>query len=266
MWLVDPRGDPGKVKSVKRAAILLYRAAMTAFNRVRIAAGADGSGAVAYWVAKDEDTELKDAQVDGYDSRHEELRPILEEMKQDLRCHVAPLLVPGAAILDFGCGTGRYYELFYGAPGVRVVGVDVSAPVLDNFARRKFPNGEFHAADLTEDDSFVRDNEGRFDAIYSVSVIQYVRFSRVVGLAKSFARLLRPSGLLYLSFPHPDSRWDEISDLGYIRYRPEVLEGYMDRAGFEVTGSYSVHHRRRVSGIDRSGLPNYGYTLVARKR
>lgn len=250
---------------MKRLLIAIRDALLTPVNRVRIALGLDGSSAVSYWKRKGERHELTDAQVDGYDARHEELRPILEEMSADLAAHVMPELKPGKAVLDFGCGTGRHYAAFYGLPGVRAVGIDVSGPILDRFTRPKFPEGEFHAIDLTQDDSFVSANEGAFAAVYSMSVIEYVRPSRLPALVRTLGRLLEPGGVLYLAFPHAQTWRSQVADLGYVRYRPEVVECYVAGAGLEVSESYSVHHRERISGIDRSGKPNYGYVVVGRK-
>lgn len=250
---------------VRRALVTTRNVVLTPVNRARIALGLDGSLAVGYWRQKGEQRELEDVQVDGYDERFEELKPILDEMAADLEAHVMPRVCDGGAVLDFGCGTGRYLASFVGLDGVRAVGIDVSEAILDNFTRPKYPSGEFHATDLTADHAFTEQNRGVFDAIFGMSVIQYVRPSRMSVLFGHFAELLRPGGIVYLAFPHPQSRWDEVSNLGYVRYRPEAVERLLESAGLEVAESCAIHYRDRITGIDRSGRPNYGYVVVGRK-
>lgn len=247
---------------IRGLAIATRDSAMTSFNRARIALGADGGGRDSVFDGGDAD--LTDVQLDGYVDRYDELKPVLDEMAADLAAHVSPLLGEGKAVLDFGCGTGRYLELFE-TPGVRLVGVDVNRSVLERITAVKHPSAEIHATDITFDPSFAEENRGAFDAVYSMSVIQYIRPSSQGRVFRSFAEMLRPGGLLYVTFPHPQHWYDEAPNIGYIRYRPDRVEAGLERAGFEIAESRAIHHGYRVRGIDRSAKPNYGYVVIARR-
>jgi 2-polyprenyl-3-methyl-5-hydroxy-6-metoxy-1,4-benzoquinol methylase len=76
-----------------------------------------------------------------------------DEATQDRRllvlCEVARLRE--ASILDFGCGTGRLYELLVGAGFTRnYVGYDVVADMIDA-AREKYPAARFECRNILAD-------------------------------------------------------------------------------------------------------------------
>ena len=102
-------------------------------------------------------------------------------------------LAGGGRVLDAGCGTGRVTrELLVRSPGVRVVGVDLSASMLDEARANLGPSfGDrvsFERADLVTLDL------GVFDAIVSTATFHWI-----TDHAALFARLyasLRPGGRL----------------------------------------------------------------------
>lgn len=57
------------------------------------------------------------------------------------------LLPPGAAVLDMGCGAGEPIAAHLLAQGFRVCGVDAS-PTLIGLCRARFPDAEWHVADM----------------------------------------------------------------------------------------------------------------------
>lgn len=61
--------------------------------------------------------------------------------------HFRGLLVPGAAILDIGCGTGQPIASHFLAQGHAVTGVD-SASAMIALCRARFPKGDWQVADM----------------------------------------------------------------------------------------------------------------------
>ncbi|WP_019630236.1 methyltransferase domain-containing protein [Actinomadura atramentaria] len=109
--------------------------------------------------------------------------------------HLLPHLVPGASVLDVGCGPGTITAGIAErvAPG-RVVGVDAAEAVLDEAARaareRGATNVEFAVADVHAleyaDDSF--------DVVHAHQVLQHV--PDPVGALREMRRVCRPGGVV----------------------------------------------------------------------
>jgi len=251
---------------IKKPLRLPRAVLMTGVNRVRIALGRDSNDeAVDYWAHIGDDEQLTDVQVDGFVSRGTELAPILDELREDVIAHVQAHMHLGSRVLDYGCGSGRYLSAFADTRGIELYGLDLSASILERFTRKRVPNAHLVQADLASDDSFVNENGGSFDVVCCVSVIQYVRYTRLPRLIRAMAALLRPGGAVYLRFPHPNSRWERLSEFGYVRYYPREIEGLLAESGLTVTESYSTHYGVRADTVDRTGNPNYGYVVVAEK-
>ena len=137
-------------------------------------------------------------------------------------------LQAGAKVLDVGCGTGasalRAAEIV-GPKGV-VVGVDLSARMLDRArakaTERGLPNVEFHLADMTSLDY----PDGNFDAVVSVFSIFFV--PDMEGLVRELWRMVRPGGKLAVTtwgpriFEPAYSRWQTAIK----RERPELHSAF----------------------------------------
>lgn len=137
-------------------------------------------------------------------------------------------LPPAAAVLDLGCGAGRYARVL-AAAGLRVTGVDASAPLLDEARRR--------AAGLPGAPTYVRADMRRlpfgrqFDAVVSLFT-SFGYFDDPADDARvlaEVARVLRPGGRLLLDFLHAD-----------------VVRRTLVPAGVEVRGGLRVDVARTV--------------------
>jgi ubiquinone/menaquinone biosynthesis C-methylase UbiE len=163
---------------------------------------------------------------------------------------VARLELPaGARVLDVGCGTGA--SALPAAQAVArdgfVLGVDLSARLLDR-ARTKamtcgVTNVEFHLADMTG----LGYPDGRFDAVVSVFSIFFV--PDMEGLVRELWRMVRPGGKLAVTtwgpriFEPAYSRW-----LAAIRQeRPDLHSAFnpWDR----ITDVESVTNLLRDGGV-----------------
>jgi SAM-dependent methyltransferase len=103
-------------------------------------------------------------------------------------------LPPGSAVLDAGCGPGLVADALLRA-GHRVVGVDLSAEMIDRARRRCAANGE--RARFERMSVFDPALAGPFDAAVSRYVLHHV--ADPLAFVRRQVELLRPGGVLVLS-------------------------------------------------------------------
>ncbi|HTP12624.1 MAG TPA: class I SAM-dependent methyltransferase, partial [Bacteroidota bacterium] len=73
------------------------------------------------------------------------------------------------AVLDYGCGTGRYLQaIVQGARApVRLAGIDISRYQLERARSRNLPNAEFVHLDASQNDvPWCEERKGTFDLVY----------------------------------------------------------------------------------------------------
>lgn len=227
--------------------------------------GIDSPKGLNLWKRQAQNKSLSDIQMDGFIHKLDDMMPMINqsmaEVKEFIKQH------PGK-ILDYGCGTGRYIEHVKGDSGAKqIIGLDVMADIIENFTRKKHPELDLHALDLSTPSgkNFVIDHAGTFDGIYSISVIEYIPLKKLVVLLKAFNNLLKNGGALYIIFPHPKKYSEAFRYLGYIKYPPAMVERLLRKSGFEITKSYSLVHGKKVSWIDSSDSYNYQYVIQAIK-
>lgn len=102
--------------------------------------------------------------------------------------HLSPVLRPNAAVLDLGCGEGALTGAF-ASQRLRAYGVDLDVERLESARRRE--SGRGPVTFLTANAESLPFASEQFDAIISVSVLQYVDWRRVVDECR---RILRPGG------------------------------------------------------------------------
>ncbi|WP_239092228.1 class I SAM-dependent methyltransferase [Streptomyces sp. SID14478] len=148
-------------------------------------------------------------------------------------------LAPGARVLDVGCGTGVPTARRLVAAGHRVVGVDLSAGMLE-LAAKNVPEAEFHHADLTSLHAQGPDGIGEFDAVTCFFTLLMLPRAEIPGALRLLRSLLRPDGRLALSMVEADLDDAEIPFLGHtIRvsgFLRDELHQVVRDAGFEITG------------------------------
>jgi len=143
--------------------------------------------------------------------------------------------VRGAGLAcDLGCGPGQVARYLY-ERGVVVCGVDLSPGMVER-ARKLNPGIEFHQGDMRALD--VPDESwGGIAAFYAIVNLPP---SDVAQVAHEMWRVLRPGGLLLLSFhignevSHSENLWGCAVCLDFYFFRPEDVAGYLRAAGFEI--------------------------------
>jgi SAM-dependent methyltransferase len=147
--------------------------------------------------------------------------------------------------LDFGCGVGRVSQALAGR-FEQVDGVDI-APSMIELARRHNQRGErcrFHlnaAADLSIFD------DGSFDLVCSLYVLQHVQPGYARGYLREFLRVLRPGGVLAVGVPsHP-----AVTPRGLLfAALPNRLLNAYRRRRYGYDGVMELHGLRRAEVVE----------------
>lgn len=187
-----------------------------------------------------------------YDTRHSFIAAYGAELLTMLDAR------PGERVLDAGCGTGEHVAELR-ARGTDAVGVDAS-PEMVRRARERFPDIGVSVADLREPAELPAPTG--YDAVVSNAVLHWIPEAGAV--ADTLFAALRPGGRLVaelggagniaaidtrvrrlraeLNLDDPVSPWYFPTVAGYA----SVLE----RAGFDVTGSWLFDRPTRLDGDD----------------
>ena len=115
---------------------------------------------------------------------------------------------PSAAILDVGCGGGRLLYMLRQLGYKNLTGVDIS-PEQVALARQVCPN--VIECSVLE---FLRDQEGAFDMVIGLDIIEHFRKEEVLRFLDLCNRALRPSGRIVLQTLNGDTPWGTVHRYG----------------------------------------------------
>lgn len=150
-------------------------------------------------------------------------------------------LLPGAHVLDVGCGTGLPTARQLVASGAAVTGIDIS-PVMLSLARANVPEAEFRLLDATEVDSSL----GVFDAVVAFFSLLMLPRSEIPGALTALRGVLRPGGWLILGMVEADLDDVPIPFLGVsvhvTGYFEEKLRQVVSEAGFHIVSQDSERY------------------------
>ncbi|MFO0985106.1 MAG: class I SAM-dependent methyltransferase [Planctomycetota bacterium] len=104
-------------------------------------------------------------------------------------------LEPGKRVLEIGCGTGMFTQMF-AATGARIVAVDISAPLIARAQGRRLPADQVRFLVKRFEDC---DVDGPFDAVIGSSILHHLDLTAALG---KIHELLRPGGRM--SFAEPN--------------------------------------------------------------
>lgn len=148
-------------------------------------------------------------------------------------------LGPGSRVLDVGSGTGRPTAETLAAAGHDVLGVDVSAVMVDH-AARQVPDATFRHVDIHE----VPLQDGTFDAVcVYFSLLQMSRTTQET-LVRRLARALRAGGSMVLATVPADVEDVEVVFMGQTvratSFAAEDFTGMVAAAGLTVLSAETV--------------------------
>ena len=141
------------------------------------------------------------------------------------------LAVPGAHILDLGCGTGVPIARYLIDRGFRVTGVDISHAMLA-LARGHCPEAELVLGDMTG-----LALEGSFGGIIAWDSVFHVPRARHEGLFGEMSRLLVPGAPLLLSVGGSEGDFTAPmlgAELSYSGHAPAESRRLLESSGFDV--------------------------------
>jgi 2-polyprenyl-3-methyl-5-hydroxy-6-metoxy-1,4-benzoquinol methylase len=104
-------------------------------------------------------------------------------------------LGPGRRVLEIGCGTGMFTEMFAGS-GAEIVAVDISGDLLARARERKLPPARVRFLEKRFEECEV---DGPFDAVIGSSILHHLEVDP--SLAK-IRKLLKPGGTLCFAEPN----------------------------------------------------------------
>lgn len=104
-------------------------------------------------------------------------------------------LGPGLRVLEIGCGTGMFTEMF-AETGAYIVAMDISANLLEKAKARKLPEENVCFMEMRFEDC---DLNNPFDAVIGSSILHHLEYKEA--LLKIY-QLLKPNGIM--SFAEPN--------------------------------------------------------------
>ncbi|MEZ6116814.1 MAG: class I SAM-dependent methyltransferase [Pirellulaceae bacterium] len=161
--------------------------------------------------------------------------------------YVADHVQPEHAVLDFGCGRGRYELFDFRDRAKFCAGVDVDPDCLQNT--------QVHEAKLIDETGRIPFSDGTFDLIFSSSVLEHVEKPRDV--FAELARVLKPGGLLLARTP---SRF-HYAMLGANLAPTWFHEWYNKMRGREVCDTFPTYYRCNSKAQVNAAAEGTGLTV-----
>ena len=167
-----------------------------------------------------------------------------------IRSHVGPK----EHVLDFGCGTGQYAELF---DEKRYVGIDIAGSYL-RYARKQYPTKTF----LGFDKNFSVPRESLFfDWVLCFAVVHHVPHEGVERFCGEILRVLRRAGQILILDHLPVSQQGN----AWSKFLLSIDRGHFPRSPESVIDMFGNAVRTKEKTLIKTG-PYSDYLLVLEKR
>jgi 2-polyprenyl-3-methyl-5-hydroxy-6-metoxy-1,4-benzoquinol methylase len=215
------------------------------------------------WKVFHYDSQKSEQQNAGF-SHTTEVEEALEKVKKKLVNTLQANLSSKDKVLDIGCGPGIYMQLL--TPSFTLHGIDISENMLKE-AATKLPSAKLYLGNFLNIKF-----EGTFQAIYAISVLEYVPVSELKKFFEKCTNLLSPNGILILQYPHALRVLDLwYPDRNYICYSPQKISDTASQ-WLDIVEHNQSYDGRPICRYDKrpystSGKTfKNGYLLIARKR
>lgn len=110
------------------------------------------------------------------------------------------------SILDFGCGPGHlFYELNRHCTDFTYTGIDFSKNSVNLLKEKYKDHKNFGDAIHIESDESADNHKKTYDCIICCEVIEHLNDEALSKLMTTFSRLLKPSGILYITTPNNEN-------------------------------------------------------------
>lgn len=152
-------------------------------------------------------------------------------------------LKKGQRVLDVGCGTGFFARAF-AATGAEVCGLDNSTDMIAVAKKQGVGTGIIFTQGTAEDLSAWKNHS--FDAVTIILALQ--NMERADAVMKECARVLKPSGALYVVLNHPAFRVPKESSWGWSPDRS---------VQFRRVDRYLAESKQRIEMHPGAGPKNY---------
>lgn len=210
--------------------------------------GLDGYRYKKYYknLSYDNDTTVNASEVDGYRGEGEFERIV--RLVDILVKHVPE----PRAVLDIGCGTGRYLKRMHTIwPNAYFEGIDISQAIVENFTRKQVPGIPIHVMDIEADEQYHIDNRESFDLVCLIGIIQILSQRKTKRILEKVHTLCKDNGHIYIQFNLETA--EKKTSVGYKRYSIPELTILLEMHGFQV-----------IAAKKTTILKDYAY-LVAKK-
>ena len=104
-------------------------------------------------------------------------------------------LGPDSHVLEIGCGTGMFTEMF-AQTGCSIIAIDISAALLKKAEARKLPKDKVHFVQKRFEDFTV---DSPFDAVIGSSILHHLELN---GTLLRIYELLKPKGIMCFAEPN----------------------------------------------------------------
>lgn len=152
-----------------------------------------------------------------------------------------------AEVLEIGCGPGNICKyLLRQRPGLKILGTDF-APDMIALAAKNNPGAEFKVLDARQ----IKSLDRKFDAIISGFCLPYLDTAEVQVLLADLKHLLKPEGVLYLSFVPGDPQQSGFqtgsngSRVYFYYHDQQILLDLLQTNGYRVLNKLTVDYTRQ---------------------
>lgn len=129
-----------------------------------------------------------------YNQIAEDFSRTRQRIWEEIRFLFDDYLQQGDKILDWGCGNGRYFEIFKGK-NINYIGIDNSEKLIE-IAKQKYPQANFRITN----NSVIPFSDNYFDKVYSIAVLHHIPSKELrIKFLQEAKRALKPGGLLILT-------------------------------------------------------------------